>query len=116
MCSKYFSLSLGFAKFLASFCISFERFSKLLKFYEITDPSNTNKENNSIKKDKIFILSGEHPRELIAVETLFHFLNFICKNKDSENIKNLLFLNHHSKYLPQTIFKSLFLIFDQKII
>jgi hypothetical protein len=27
-------LSLGFAKFFASFYISFERYSKLLKFYE----------------------------------------------------------------------------------
>jgi len=61
--------------------------TKLLKFYDITYPSNP---NNSTKKDNIFILSGEHPRELIAVETTFHFLKFLCKNKETEEVKNLL--------------------------
>jgi len=35
-------------------------------------------------------LSGEHPRELIAVETVFEFTKYLCKNKNSDQVKKLL--------------------------
>jgi len=32
----------------------------------------------------MYILTGEHARELIAVESVFKFLKFLCQKKDSE--------------------------------
>lgn len=53
----------------------------MLKFYDITNP---NIPDNS--KQKIYLLSGEHPRELIAVETVFSFIKFLCFNKDDKSM------------------------------
>ena len=60
---------------------------KYLKFYDITNPSINDK-----NKQKMYILSGEHPRELIAVESLFEFMKFLCLKKDTE-AKDLLSKN-----------------------
>ena len=46
--------------------------TSLLKYYDI---SFNNPEKPNQPKDKVFILSGEHPREMIAVELVFKFIN-----------------------------------------
>jgi len=51
----------------------------VLKYYDITSKSNyTNKQN-------VFILGGEHPRELIASEVVFDFVKFLCKSGKESN-------------------------------
>lgn len=54
-----------------------------MKYYDISDFSSTK------KKDNIFVLTGEHPRELIAVEAVFHFIKYLFKTKDTDS-KQLL--------------------------
>jgi len=51
------------------------------------------KQENKIIKDKLFLLAGEHPREMISSETIFSFMKFLCENKDTLS-KNLLEKNH----------------------
>lgn len=34
------------------------------------------------KKKNIFIVAGEHARELISVEMLIHFVTDLCKNRE----------------------------------
>jgi len=45
-----------------------------LKYYDVTNSDSTNK-----NKTKAFIMAGEHPRELISVETLMSFLEELMK-------------------------------------
>ena len=58
-------------------------FSKYLKYYTLTKPNNLKR-----PKIKIFILAGEHARELIAVELVLYFMKYICSNP--KNIENIL--------------------------
>ena len=49
--------------------------STLFKYYDIgTNTGNKNKE-------KVFLMSGEHPREMIAVETMYNFIEDLITNK-----------------------------------
>lgn len=53
---------------------------KLLKYYDIT--LNQSDKSN---KDNIFLLAGEHPRELIASEMMLNFVTFLCKNRKDKS-------------------------------
>ena len=46
-----------------------------MKYYDISN----NADNKY--KERIFILSGEHPRELIAVEAAYNFFEQLVTNK-----------------------------------
>ena len=49
------------------------------------------------KKQKVFIVFGEHARELISPETGLQLVNILCKNKnvsDKRNIDDLLEKNN----------------------
>jgi hypothetical protein len=50
---------------------------KKLKYYDIYS-----KEESNLKKNNVFILAGEHPREMISVELVFHFIKLLCKEKN----------------------------------
>ena len=53
----------------------------LLKFFDITSSTDN-------KKDNVFILAGEHAREIISPELAYHFIIALCKDKDySELLK-----------------------------
>ena len=62
-----------------------------MKFYDITSPI---KSSNIKKKDNIFLLAGEHPREMISSETMLGFIKFLCEKKDSSAAKKLLESNN----------------------
>ena len=49
-----------------------------LRYYDINDAAV------ATKKEKAYILTGEHPREMIAPEIVFKFMNNIC-NKGTPN-------------------------------
>lgn len=49
-----------------------------MKFYDISLPSS----NLKSKKDNIYLLFGEHPRELISAELGYDFVKFLCKRKN----------------------------------
>ena len=55
-----------------------------MKYYDITTPYETIN-----KKDNIFLLAGEHPREMISSETMLNFIKFLCENKDGLSKKLL---------------------------
>jgi hypothetical protein len=55
-----------------------------LKYYDISKVSLKNQE-----KQNIFLLSGEHPRELISVEMMLEFIIHLCGNIKNKNT-NLL--------------------------
>jgi hypothetical protein len=43
-----------------------------------------NKNNNlKVKKDNIYLLAGEHPREMISPEFMLHFITYLCENQNS---------------------------------
>lgn len=46
----------------------------LLKYYDITSSGKNNKDN-------IFLLAGEHAREMISPELAYHFIKALCKDK-----------------------------------
>jgi hypothetical protein len=48
----------------------------MLRYYDIG-------RNDTNVKDNIFILSGEHPRELIAVEFVFKFVKLLCNKSNT---------------------------------
>ncbi len=50
-----------------------------LRYYDIKDPSV------KTKKEKAHILTGEHPREMIATEAVFLFIKNICRKGTQEN-------------------------------
>ncbi len=58
-----------------------------MKYYDITSPTINNNiklsDVNKKKKDKLFLLAGEHPREIISSETMFGFITFLCEKKDN---------------------------------
>lgn len=48
------------------------------------------KNNNlKIKKDNIYLLAGEHPREMISPEFMLHFVTFLCENQNTSAKKIL---------------------------
>lgn len=62
----------------------------LLKFYDITTPVGSQMQVRA-KKDNIFLLAGEHPREMISAETMFAFVKFLCiKNDQNPDARRLL--------------------------
>ena len=56
-----------------------------MRYYDISNGLNKN------MKERIFILSGEHPRELIAVETAYNFVQDLLLNQS----KYERILNHY---------------------
>jgi len=67
-----------------------------LKAYDVT-MNNVNKSNSSNKlrnnkeeKVNIFILAGEHPRELISVEFILNFVKYLCMGERNEKYLNLV--------------------------
>jgi len=46
------------------------------------------------KKDNVFLLAGEHPREMISSETMFTLIKFLCEKKDNPVAKRLLEKNN----------------------
>jgi murein tripeptide amidase MpaA len=61
----------------------------LVKYYDI---SSKNKNNDKKTKENIFILGGEHPRELIASELVYNLIYFLCKPEpnDLNTVNDLL--------------------------
>jgi hypothetical protein len=62
----------------------------LLKYYDIKSSSdiedgNSSTEKTEIKKQNVFLLAGEHPRELIAVELLLNFIITLCNSDRTDN-------------------------------
>ena len=47
----------------------------LLRYYDIR------RKGGETNKDKIFIMAGEHPREMIAVEALYNFIEDLLTNQ-----------------------------------
>lgn len=62
-----------------------------MKFYDISSPIKSNRIKN---KDNIFLLAGEHPREMISSETMFGLIKFLCEKKDSGAARKLLESNN----------------------
>jgi len=55
-----------------------------LKYYDVSNSDSSNK-----NKTKAFLMAGEHPRELISVETMIGFLEELMNNnKKNEQILN----------------------------
>jgi uncharacterized protein YxeA len=50
---------------------------KLLKYYDITGY------NKNRKKKNVFLMAGEHPRELVSVETMLNFVKDLCENREA---------------------------------
>lgn len=73
---------------------------KELKYYDIGLHTNNS-------KDKIFILGGEHAREMISPELLFNFIRFLCQSRQGYNLlqKNnfriIVNLNTHGRKLVE---------------
>jgi hypothetical protein len=49
----------------------------MLRYYDI------GRNDTNSTKDNIFILAGEHPRELIAVEFVFKFVKLLCEKSNT---------------------------------
>lgn len=64
----------------------------LIESYIIAKPENDIPEGMRTKITKVFLLFGEHPRELVAGQTGFKFLEYICSKAhlSKENDANLL--------------------------
>ena len=50
---------------------------------------NTNTNNLKSKKDNIYLLAGEHPREMISPEFMLLFITFLCENQKNSSKKIL---------------------------
>lgn len=66
----------------------------LIESYTIAKPKDDIPEEFKSKVQKVFLLFGEHPRELVAGQTGFKFLEYICSKahlskKDEENLLNI---------------------------
>lgn len=51
----------------------------LLKYYDISNSVNKPKLKN---KKRVYIVAGEHSRELISVDMMFNFIQDLCKNRN----------------------------------
>jgi hypothetical protein len=64
-----------------------------LKYYDINKEDSPKSEQNTKGKEKIniFILAGEHPRELISTELILNFVKYLCLgNKDDKKYLDLV--------------------------
>jgi hypothetical protein len=59
----------------------------LLKYYDIKEKNSNLKTN----KQNVFLLAGEHPRELISSEFLLNFIVSICENETYDLIQSFNF-------------------------
>jgi hypothetical protein len=82
---------------------------QLLKYYDIKEKEENLKSNLKIslrnnlksnlksnlkinkKKQNVFLLAGEHPRELISSEFLLHFIVSMCENETSNFVQDFNF-------------------------
>ena len=71
----------NFNKSTVSFNLTSEtEYSKYLSYFDIKSKNHSND-----KKLKVFIVAGEHARELIGVETIYYFMEFLCKENKVAN-------------------------------
>ncbi len=68
-----------------------------LKYYDITSPSksNPNNTNNKLRTNRgekinIFLLAGEHPRELISTEFILNYVKYLCMGNRDEKYLNII--------------------------
>ena len=57
----------------------------LLKYSDIKSSTDESNSSTVIKKQNVFLLAGEHPRELIAVELLLNFILTLCNSDPKDN-------------------------------
>lgn len=61
----------------------------LLKYYDITNKeiNSTQFKSEKLKKQNVFLLAGEHPRELISSELLLNFIMALCNSDPLDQSK-----------------------------
>jgi murein tripeptide amidase MpaA len=60
---------------------------RLLKYYDITSRDILLAQSQNITKQNVFLLAGEHPRELISSELLLNFIMALCNSNPLDQSK-----------------------------
>lgn len=73
-----FHNSSTFSTFINKKHYNLEPYKNLLTSFDLSN----NKEDSHNRKLKAYIIAGEHAREMISVELLFYFIEFLCDGSE----------------------------------